>query len=120
MLIISELRFRKRFGNLMHGVDLRKRKFLVFCKTQIISLLRNIGRMRIVDFFARVYSQRDKIDICEKFPILQNGLKRLISHIISHIAKTHIFARDFLYGYYFVVICVYNYTRGCEVSNLKG
>ena len=76
--------------------------------------------MRIVDFFARVYSQRDKIDICEKFPILQNGLKRLISHIISHIAKTHIFARDFLYGYYFVVICVYYYTRGCEVSNLKG
>ena len=91
----------------MHGVDLRKMEFLVFCKTQIFSLLRNTGRMRIVDFFARVYSQRDKIDICEKNPIKQNGLKRLIGHIISHIAKTHISARDFLYGYYFVVICVF-------------
>ena len=91
----------------MHGVDLRKMEFLVFCNMQIISLLKNIGRMTIVDFFARVYSQRDKIDICEKNPILQNGLKRFIGHIISHIVKIHIFARDFLYGYYFVVICVY-------------
>ena len=107
MLIISELTFRKRFENLIHGVDLQKMKFSEFRKMQIINLLRNTGRMIIVDFFARVYSQRDKIDICEKNPIKQNGLKGLIGHKISHIAKTHIFARDFLYGYYFVVICAF-------------
>ena len=72
-MILSELRFRKRFGNLMHGVDLRKMEFLVFCKMQIISLLKNIGRMTIVDFFARVYSQRDKIDICEKIQLSKMG-----------------------------------------------
>ena len=66
MLIISELRFRKRFENLIRGVYLRKMEFLVLCKMQIISQLKNIERMRIIDFFARVYSQRDKIDICEK------------------------------------------------------
>ena len=44
---------------------------------------------------------------------MQNGQKRLISHKISHIAKTHFFARDFLYGYYFVIIsAIYIGQRG--------
>ena len=52
-----------------------------------------------------------------KNPIKQNGRKRLIGHIISHIAKIHIFARDFLYGYYFVVICVF-YIGQCGGYNI--
>ena len=55
MLIISELTFRKRFGNLMRGVDLRKMEFLGFRKVQIISILKNIERMAIVDFSQELF-----------------------------------------------------------------
>ena len=89
----------------MHVVDLRKMEFLVFCKIQIISLLKNIGRMTIVDFSQEFTRKETKLTFAKNIQFCKMGKKRLISHKISHIAKTHIFARDFLYGYYYVVIC---------------
>ena len=73
MLIISELRFRKRLENLMHGVDLRKMEFLVFCKTQTISLLKNIGRMTIVDFSQEFTRKETKLTFAKNFQFCKMG-----------------------------------------------
>ena len=56
--------------------------------------------------FSQEFTRKEtKLTFAKNIQFCKMGKKRLISHKISHIAKTHIFARDFLYGYYYVVIC---------------
>ena len=78
MLIISELTFRKRFGNLMHGVDLRKMEFLGFRKVQIISILKNIERMAIVDFSQEFTRKETKLTFAKNFQFCKMGKKGLL------------------------------------------
>lgn len=66
MLIISELTFRKRFENLIRVVDLRKMEFLTFRKVQIISMLKNIERMTIVDFSQEFTRKETKLTFAKK------------------------------------------------------
>ena len=73
LLIISELRFRKRFENLIHGVDLRKIKFSEFRKMQIISLLKNIGRMTIVDFSQEFTRKETKLAFAKNSQFCKMG-----------------------------------------------
>ena len=65
-MIISELTFRKRFENLIRVVDLRKMEFLTFRKVQIISMLKNIERMTIVDFSQEFTRKETKLTFAKK------------------------------------------------------
>ena len=78
LLIISELTFRKRFGNLMRGVDLRKMEFLGFRKVQIISILKNIERMAIVDFSQEFTRKETKLSFAKNFQFCKIGKKGLL------------------------------------------
>ena len=73
MLIISELTFRKRFENLIRVVDLRKMEFLTFRKVQIISMLKNIERMTIVDFSQEFTRKETKLTFAKNFQFCKMG-----------------------------------------------
>ena len=51
----------------MHGVDLRKMEFLGFRKVQIISILKNIERMAIVDFSQKIMRKYAKKTFAKVF-----------------------------------------------------
>ena len=72
-MIISELTFRKRFENLIRVVDLRKMEFLTFRKVQIISMLKNIERMTIVDFSQEFTRKETKLTFAKNFQFCKMG-----------------------------------------------
>ena len=67
------LTFRKRFGNLTRGVDLRKMEFLGFRKVQIISILKNIERMAIVDFSQEFTRKETKLTFAKQIQLSKMG-----------------------------------------------
>ena len=77
-MIISELTFRKRFENLIRVVDLRKMEFLTFRKVQIISMLKNIERMTIVDFSQEFTRKETKLTFAKNFQFCKMGKKGLL------------------------------------------